>query len=369
MSTTATAPSEVHPARQQAIQPFLEKLQAWCQSPGGSKDLELAAKISIGTQALVVEPWDRRHLQKFFQGAEQGLPKLVAHGMGLIIKSTLDVERLKKHQLSRSAEIYALQAELMLDSAIGLALLNEVDHAIEAEVQGGGVGTAKSLSAFRHKLARAVGNAKKRLADSDKRQADTLAACMTDRPIATARPEPPAEEPAVAPSTPRDTPLLIEDVAATAGESPRPRRRRRRRLRTTTASVPHVSAPEPALGRTAVLSLAVAALAGIWLGFVQLPAMLATGVPVIESSQIDAAVDLTVVARPSSLYVTVPTGHWESLGDDQKQGLIDSIGTLASGEDYLGATLTTDEGKPVGRWLRSRGSEQLLQDDGTPDRP
>ena len=366
MSTIATAPPEVHPARQQAIQPFLDKLQAWSQSVAGSQELERAAKISIGTQGLVVEPWDRGCLQQFFQGPQQGLPKLVAHGMGLIIKSTLDVERLKKHQHSRSAEIYALQAELMLDSAIGLALLHEVDHAIAAEVQGGGVETAKSLSAFRHKLARAVGDAKKRIADSDQRQADALAACMTEQSIATPKPEPQAEEPAVAPSPPRSTPLLIEDVPVGIDESPRPRRRRRRRLRTTAASVPAVSAPEPALGRTAVLSLAVAALAVIWLTFVQVPAMLAPGESVIEGLQIDATVELTVLARPPSLYVTVPTGHWESLGGDQKQALIDSVGTLASDKDFLGATLTTDAGKPVGRWLRSRGSEQLLQDEAAP---
>ncbi len=71
----------------------------------------------------------------------------------------------------------------------------------------------------------------------------------------------------------------------------------------------------------------------------------------------DAFVDL--VALPPSVYVTIDTENWNSLDDRDRRQLIDSLGIRAASAGYSGVLLKTLEGRPVARWLETRGYELI----------
>lgn len=354
MSTlSAPAPAKAHPARQKAIQPYLDKLHAWCNSAAGSQDLEHAAKVTLGSQQLVLEPWERAQLMRFFAGSLENVPALLAHGVAIVIKSTLDVERLKKAKANASVESYALQAELMLDTAIGMALLKETELVTAAEVQDGNVDTAKSLSVFRHKLSRGVAQARTNIAESEQRQAEALAdsliAGQFARQVAAGRATAGDREPAA----PR---LIEEEEPLPIGHTPS-RRRRPGPPKTVGHRQPIKSVQIP--GRFTLLAVTVCVLATVWLAFVQVPSMLRKDLQPIHAAQLGDHPGLTVDSRPPSLFVTLPETQWVSMDSTEQDALIDSISSVATLKGYTGAVVTTDTGKPVARWLRERGGERI----------
>lgn len=362
-SAGTAAPAQAHPARQKAIQPYLDKLAAWCRSPAGRQDLDRIARINIGSRQLVLEPWERAQLAAFFDGVAEGVPATLTHGIALIVKGTLDVERLRKESESPTAELYALQAELMLDAAIGMALLHETDHAITREVQAGGVEQAKPLSTFRHKLSRMVTESKQHIADSERQQAEALAGSMTDQPfLADPEPEPepapvegPAEPPPPVTAIDPELKSLLDEAAAAEEIQPIPTVRRRRRPPVRREEAPAVRMPT----RTEVLAVATAVLLLVWAGVTQVPTMFEHEMTRIERAQIDVVGDLNVDARPPSLFVTIPDGVWEAMSEDDREALVDSIAQAAVLYGYSGARLATDSGRPVARWLQARGSERI----------
>ena len=118
-----------HPRYQRALQPYLKKLQAINTDSGSAPDQPVALKI--GERKLRLSPWEKARIAEFFdkEAGDTDWSVLVAHGSALIAKAMVDVERLRRDPTS--SVFYALQAELMLDSAIGAALMKEIRELVE----------------------------------------------------------------------------------------------------------------------------------------------------------------------------------------------------------------------------------------------
>ncbi len=72
-----------------------------------------------------------------------------------------------------------------------------------------------------------------------------------------------------------------------------------------------------------------------------------------------------VEARPPSLYVTVETATWAEMNADDRTRLIGEVGKVIEPNGYQGARIQSDTGKPLARWLRTRGAMLIVHNEET----
>ncbi len=396
-TTTVKGPSRKRgrQARRQALQPYLDKLESWIVQ-AADVDPDRPAKINVGQRAVTLEPWDRQQLTEFFLSGGQPVPELaelMAHAVACVLRTIFDVERLKRDEQRLSADLYALQAELMLDTALGLAILEETQVAIDRLVQQGRVPDARALSQFRHQIKHAIGEARKRIADSEVQQAEELSVSMraADPPQETVPGSPSgatergpaprlrapsldggvetvaAELAGIDPVTGArlfdhvDVEIDDEPAAAPAraparapASSPRAKSRSRKRSAAKAPSAPGL----PSL--TPVLCGVLVGLAGFWAATVWHPSR-TVAIPHLTTAELPMQDKLDGVhAAPPSLYITVNEAAWEQMTESDRTTLIDAIGTQANRVGYSGLLLRTPNGRPVARWLKLRGPELVL---------
>jgi len=341
--TPATS-GKAHPARQIALTPYLAQLRSWLEQVENVHP-DHPARITVGTSTVTLEGWDREQLRLCFDtesGQAGALAELVAHSIGVVLKTTFDVGKLKQDRQDNSVGFYALQGELMLDSALGIAVLHETQTMINELVQSGSIIDAKALSLFRHQIIRAINSARQCIADSDYQQAESLATTLGG---------PPVQDDALGDSTP---PSTIEQI--NPEPTPEPQRRRSRQRKQPAA----VATPGAGFSVTLGLTFCLIATAVFFAITVGAPAMLDQPTARILRADLvnpDAFVDL--VALPPSIYVTIDTESWNSLDERDRRQLIDSLGIRASSAGYSGVHLKTLEGRPVARWLEMRGYELI----------
>jgi len=390
MSVGAPAPPRrAHPARQRALEPYLNKLEAWCRGAGSQGDLERRANIKVGERAITLEPWERLQLRAYFGGIEEAASdtaELMAHGTALLVKLTFDVERIKREEQRSSAALYALQAELMLDAALAMALLRETQTTIDEQVRAGRVELAKNLSQFRHKLARAASEAKQHIADSERQQAEALSGTLSDCPM---EPEPPAESPPAttgprgvgqprAAATQTGASDRQEGVAEDAETLvPRVRRRRPRpqqqRRGSATGNVAPGTVKQP--GRTGLLAFGLLVSAVIWLVLTQVPVWLAPPPPHFDAGHFSGSESLReITVRPPSAYMTIDELRWNALDPAARDRLLDDLANAALSAGLQGWLLRANTGKPLARWLHDRGVAVITDHEdilaaGLPDEP
>ena len=165
------------PQRERALGPYLEKLRSWNEAGGEPADLDRSARIRVGKHAVTVRPWERARIRDAFRPGDGAAPwtRLLAQGIALLTKTLVDVGQLQRNPHMPLEEMYRVQAELMLDTAIGMALLRETQDAIDGLVFSGSVEEAKQLSEFRNKVARTVNGIKRLLSETERKQAENIA--------------------------------------------------------------------------------------------------------------------------------------------------------------------------------------------------
>lgn len=335
---------KAHPARQRALQPYLKKLQAINTDSGSAPDQPVALKI--GERKLRLSPWEKARIAEFFddEAGDTDWSVLVAHGSALIAKAMVDVERLRRDPTS--SVFYALQAELMLDSAIGAALMKEIRIAIDELVQRGRLATAKSLTEFGHKLSHAAAAARGMIARSEQGTADAVMQSISGDEGEPA--DPVAGAPAVAElGTAAPPPDGRPDGWATF-ERPAARRR--------------IAGVAWTRGRTRLLGVVALVSAVLWLGMVKLPALSAKPLANLEAAAIRIDVPIeSWVARPPSLFVTVTDSTWAGLSESERIGMVREIATAASSEGYTGLLVRDSRGKPLAHWLEARGASPIRE--------
>ena len=374
MSTTTAPPAALtaskkrHPAREKALAPYLDKLRNWITQVGNS-DPESSARINVGSQTVILEGWDRVQLVEFFAAESSEASEsaeLMAHAVALVLKANFDVECLKNGNPDDSPKLYALQAELMLDTALGMALLDETQQAIDHWVLSGRVVDAKAMSVFRHQISRAVAQAKKRIADSELHQAEVLSKSLGDR-LPEARPVPEVRRPTSAPA--EVEPILL-DGEGDLVEIDQPVRRKKPRKGVPVKRAGSLPGPTDTVvypSFTKILSVGLVGVVGLFVLVVLVPMLFDRELPGMLRSDLPNA-DLleSVEAMPPSIYATVSDDRWREFGDRERRTMIDELGRQAAGLGYSGVILRTPDGRPVARWLQERGYELVRQHEELP---
>jgi hypothetical protein len=328
----AAAPA--HP-RQRPLEVYLERLR---------RDLERQASHGMdGTDVARYEPWIWREVQRFFAGADDppGLARSVAHALALREKVLADKARLATCGEHGSRELYTVQAELMLDTAMGTAILREMQAVVDGLVQQGALDLAKQLNGLCHEARGWVARASKSIAESERERAQRLAATLGDR--AQER-----REVSVRACEKRLARALAEQRSRMRREA-----RLRRRAREALAKLP---------SRTEVLTLVLGLALAVWLLGIHLPGNARGVVPPVTAADLPRAEVFTLVeARPPSLYLTVDGAAWERFSQDKRTLVIENVSAAIAPVGYHGIHVATEHGRPVARWLE-RGGVRLIDE-------
>jgi hypothetical protein len=111
---------------------------------------------------------------------------------------------------------------------------------------------------------------------------------------------------------------------------------------------------------TELLGLTLLVVSLVWLVFVRLPAGRAEVVPELTAPQTGTPeLFETFEARRPSLYLTLAPGTWEDRDAAARVQLLASLERAASEAGYAGILVRDPSGRPVARWLESRGVELI----------
>lgn len=354
----AEAPSQ----RERELWPYVVKLRDWCEISEELRSAVEPAEIRIGANTLVVQPWERAQVNSVLDPGDEEIPRharLTAQGVALMTKCLHDMEQIR-FSGQGAVDVFAVQADLMLDIAVGEGLARDLQHEVEQSVLGGDVEQAKLLTDFRNKLLRGVALTRQRIAEAERGLAELRAAVRLDEradieALSVAIDRRAAERPA----RDLDTEALGElDPAAElrlAHEREREARieAERRRLDALRAAIPTRSG-------TLFIAFAVTFAAWVWLALPQrLDRERLTPIGRDDLQFRTAEQIASVVAYPPSLYLEVDARVWEGLSEIERQTMIEEVGHVGSTHGYSGALIRDGSGRPLARWLRSRGARLI----------
>lgn len=337
MSTIATAsPREI------ALAPYLRRLPAELQ--------DLAARsLSDG----IDDPWPElvgpapsawEHEQILLDARSDArtsaATRLVSRCFALQSKARADASAIAALRGSSGPDFFALQAELMLDVAIGTALLRQARQ--------GFVGPGDAVSRVVDRLNRIVASTGRLVTESQRQRAQSLAGDLVEsydapNPRGAGAPgagtrveEAPQEWARWSKARPR-TPGAVKAAAAT-GAARRPRR---------------------SMGLTGALAAAQVGLLVIWAITTWDASHRQAAAPAAASLSVETdRVFTRAFSMPPSLYVTVSAPEWDRLDDDTRDRRIRAL-VASLPETIRGALFRTGDGRTVARWLRDRGAERI----------
>jgi hypothetical protein len=343
VSSTATADQKRSQRRRGAVDAYVAKLRERLveqDRPGEPAVIELSGRT------VTIEPWIvARILDGGDDAGRSDTPDgLLAQTVALEMKIACDRNDLELGQRSGGQKLYAAQAELMLDAAIGAALSRELQGVVDDEVRSGRLDDAKSWTRLRNALHKRVAQTKELLADSERQRVESLSDSLTDKPR-------------LETSTPEGYGELMRRIDEQ--ETKRKRQQRLKRLgRAKLANLP---------SRTEILVGLLAIVAACWLAFIQLPRQLAAPLPVLALDDLPRADGfLEVDARPPSLYLTLDGAMWATLDREARRQLVHTLSSVLLTSDYSGALLRTEDGRPVAQWLALHGVRLLEQGEVRP---
>ena len=330
--------------RERALARQLGRLHAACHGQSGCFSPDAPLFYGCFGKTLEYDPWmlTEIHASAIGDGDEAVRSTLVAHAAALELKICEDRANFDRTLTSGDrTETYSAQAELMLDSALGIALLQEIQHAVDEEIGSGRMETAKHWTGFKNRVHGFVTEAKKLLAESEWRRAEALSKTLTDRPQ----------------EDPRQRQLeALKQVKQEIREAKRRTRVRQERIR--------LKARFPSRTETLAALLVVAAV--VWLATVGMARFLADPVKSVRLADFATAGGLLeAVSRPPSLYVTVHGPTWESFDGTVQSRIVRSVSAVLLERGYRGAWFKTEEGRPVAQWLRGEGAQLILAREST----
>lgn len=296
-------------------------------------------KIKVGQVSVLIEPWIVARVRPQSTISDDGLERtaLLRQSLALWLKSSRDVNNLRRSVDGGSENLYALQAELMLDSAVGSTLLREIQDSVDDLVKKGALDEARRFSKFQHQARCVCREIKHAIAESNGKLPDELVEPSTDQQ----------------PVSMEATRALMSELE----EDPPPPRRRRRPARADADST--MFAARKKRYRTEIL---------IGLDVLAILACLV----VAASRTVDktpraltlgdfpnAAPLIEIVARPPTLYANLDAKAWSEYDDKQKRRLVDGMGGVLLTNGYWGGLLRTTDGRLIAEWLENGGTRLL----------
>jgi hypothetical protein len=314
-------------------------------------------RLTYQGMTVELDPWERTVLQDSLFGRE-GVERppwgpLVAEGLAFQVKC---LERLRREREGEGASdgfvdpelgpetaqvVYDLDRELdmlVTDAAVGLAIMEETQRAIDRLVVAGEMNGAKKLTAFRHKICQGVGMIKEHIGPEDFERAENKSEGMVA----------PTEQMVSSSSGP------VPAGAWVPGRSPGKKRGARQSFET---EFEYPEMPADPANRTRLLVTLLVALMTIWIVFF-MPRLFQPEPVVLERAEFRHVPGvMKIEARPPSLFVTVDPVDWRGMSVEQQSALLDEVGKVAAAAGYVGADVRDTDGIVVGRWFSERGSQ------------
>lgn len=252
---------------------------------------------------------------------------LLTHAICLRMKIARDLASLAACGKESVKERFACQAELMLDSALGIALQRETQQRVDAFIGSGAKEEARRWGGLKSDLFRACARLRDVLTQGDRQRAASFASGLAE------------ELPATLPAA-QSKRLDAKPV--------RRIRRRRNRAVEALALLPT---------RTEFLIAAAAILAVVWFGFVKAPASTAEEFKrlTLQDFATEPAI-VAVEAYPPSLILSVDTVAWQAMAPDQAETLLRNVSFQLTTNGYRGAFIKSDKGRPLAQWLVESGA-------------
>lgn len=152
MSGSTVVETSASERREQVLRPFLQQIEM-LRLAGG----ELPTTLRLGSHTIDLDPWEASATKRTLPGnGNPGVGRLLLESLALQSKFLAELDALNSDD-ERSPTIQAsLRTRLVTDAAVGLALLEETQTAIDGMILNGRMDQAKKMSGFRAKLSRAV---------------------------------------------------------------------------------------------------------------------------------------------------------------------------------------------------------------------
>jgi hypothetical protein len=330
--------------RRQSLEPYLEQLRPpvpedpeeivegdddESQAAPEITEADIPEALSIDDVTLELDSWERQVLLLVRRSNNGGAPrwcKLVVEGLAYRAKCLALARELAQHG---EDEIEALDDALTLDTAIGIALMAELQANIDHLIRAGKVADMRKLTDFRNSVADGLGRIRSAITDSERLVAKA-------KSLELIRDEFIKEEPE---ETRRKAPEQYKK------DAPRVREISRTTIRKRSFVIP--------------------------LLFVLLASAVAWGVLHVSRTEYVPPPELTmsdlahigtvraVRASPPSLYVDLDLVSWQSMSTIERQSVIEQIGIVANQAGYLGVQAWTTDNVPVGQWLEKSGTRLI----------
>jgi hypothetical protein len=251
---------------------------------------------------------------------------LLAHVICLRLKIVRDIESLTCGEDDDVKRHLAYQAELMLDSALGMALQRELQNRIDALIGSGDKTEARRWGVLKSELFHTCVSVRAQLTQGDQERAETFTDGLS------------VED---APAAPVVRSLRLDAKPV--------RRLRRRRHRA-------VAVLRLLPTRTEILIAAAAVLAVVWFGFVRAPESTREQFKQLTMDDFDSdPAIIAVEAYPPSLVVSVDSVRWQMMASDEREALLREISFQLTTNGYRGAFIKSESGKPLAQWLVETG--------------
>lgn len=328
-SRFAQTDEQAEARRLELLRPFIAQLEL-LQSKAG--DGASSFERNRGAASLELNEWEENVLERVLSGTAgeaQRWPALILQGVAFQDKYRCAVEQLDDPSGLDEETRERTERQLVLGAALGLALTEELQRAMDDLVADNRLEEAKRLSAFRNRLIHSLKALRNRMGNGAFDVARELSAeAVVHRNDQTV-------------SAP--VPQQFFDRSEDFGDD-RPAARPRA-----------VRAAEETSDRTKPLVLVLGLLLVIWAVFIlprltreKLPELLAQDVPQLPAVQ-------QVVSRPPSMFVTVDRKLWDELPRAERRLFVDKLGKTASKAEYTGVHVKADDGSTVAQWLRDTG--------------
>jgi hypothetical protein len=345
-ATTTKAPEKKKATRQRAIAPYLAKLERlyaeWSEGAGDDARMEIRLYQSL----LTLDTWESDQIRIYCESAvppEAGCPSILSQGVALLLKSASDIDAMMSQGGASEEQLYGLQAELMLDTAIGMALLREAQKAQDDLIRTGDVALAKKLSKFQHKLRNALADVKKMIGESERERADQI----TDHLTAAPRQE----------NVSLDK-LSMNSAATRAAEEYdrlKLQQKLKQKARAALTALP---------SRTDLLIYALLLALAVWLGAIKLPQVSRHEPVILGLADFPGdAIFVRADAKPPSLYLEVDAKAWSGIDAEAKMTMVEAVGDVLEANGYSGALLRTAKNRPLAQWIAGRGASLLESDE------
>ena len=345
-------PSTTRPlaTRARILAPYLERLGIGVDADG--KAVELPAIVDADDYILELDDWERSVLRDHPAGTDakgRPWPSLVSESLAFQMRY---IERVAffdgaEIPVSEHAEVIG---HLIIDGAIGITLLDDLQWAINRLIREGQVQVAGRLTDFRNAVNQNVSRVRSYADAETFTRSEAAADELSDGQIQKYWPEIPAE--------PDD-----EEQPAAAARKPSPRPSRPKQSPKEVAKPlpppPPARAEDSSSSRLLSLTIVLIVSGMIWSFLAPRDGSYEPPPTLTQQDFAEVSSIAEVEARPPSLYVTFSAPRWREMGELQRWRAVEQIGTIATDAGYSGAHMRTSDGKTVGQWSKRRGVKTI----------